>query len=101
MDLIKCAKSRLYQKINVPSDTKQLIRKIAINNIWNTYIVHIFRDKHDESFILKENSPSRLPIPVEISHEWVNTNFEYHEPEFTLYCLMGHKTDLLKSLLDM
>ena len=33
-------------------------------------------------FLLKGYLISRLTKPVELSHEWVKTNFNYQEPEF-------------------
>ena len=42
--LIKRAKSILKQKIKPSRDTKRCIREIAINNGWNTQVVHILRE---------------------------------------------------------
>ena len=42
----------------------------------------ILREKCDGNFIFKENLLIILPNPVELSHEWVKTNFKYQEPEF-------------------
>ena len=62
--------------------TKRLKNKTTINNGWNSHIVHILCEKCDGKFIFKEKILSRLPKTVEISHEWVKTNFKYQEPEF-------------------
>ena len=80
--LIKSEKYRSNQKINLPLDTKRRIRKIVINNFWNTQIVHILHKKRDGIFIFKGNMLSRLTKPVELSHDWVLTNLKYQEPEF-------------------
>ena len=68
--------------MKIPHDTKQRIRKIAINNGWNTHIFQILREKHDGNFLFNGNLLSRLPKPVELSYEWVKINFNYQEPEF-------------------
>ena len=39
-------------------------------------------DKHDEIFLFKGKYLSRLPTPVELSHEWIKTNFNYQHPDF-------------------
>ena len=80
--LIKYEKSRINQKIKFPRDTKQVIRKIAIKNGWNTRIVQIMCEKCDSTFLFKVNVLSIPPKTVEISHEWVLTNFKYQEPKF-------------------
>ena len=40
------------------------------------------REKRHGKFIFKGNIPSRLPKPIEISHEWFLKIFKYQEPEF-------------------
>ena len=57
--LIKCAKSGINKKTNFPRETKRRIRKVEINNGWNTQIVQIFHDKRDGGFIFKVNLLSR------------------------------------------
>ena len=73
--LIKCGKSRFNQK-QIPRDTKQHI-KIVINNGWNTEVVHIFCEEIDDGFLFKVNLLIRPAKHVEISYEWVLTNFKY------------------------
>ena len=88
-------------KNNFPRDTKQRIQKIAIKNGWNTHIVQIFCEKCDGKFLFKVNMISRLPNPVELSHEWVLKNSSIRIHNFTLDCLMSQKKDLLRSLQDI
>ena len=33
-------------------------------------------------FYFQRKTPSRLTKPFELSHEWINKNFKYQEPEF-------------------
>ena len=44
------------------------------------------REERDDKFIFKVNMLSRLPELVEISHEWVLTNFNYQEPKTYAKC---------------
>ena len=39
-------------------------------------------EEHDDIFCFKVNILSIPLKPVELSHEWVLTNFKYHEPSF-------------------
>ena len=55
---------------------------ISINNGWNTQIVQILGDKSGGNFLLKGILLSILPKSVELSNEWIKTNFKYQEPEF-------------------
>ena len=70
------------KNINFTCDTKWRIREIAISNVCNTHIVQILREKNDGRFIFRGYFLSGLTNPVEISHEWVLTNFKYQEPKF-------------------
>ena len=81
MPLIKCAKIRVNQKIIFPRETKRRIQEIAINNGWNTQIVHILREIRDGKFLYKGNFLSIIPKAVEQTNKWINTNFKYQEPE--------------------
>ena len=63
-------------------DKKQRIQEISINNGWNTHIVQILREKQDVNFLFKGNFLIRRPKTVGLSHELVNMNFKYKEPEF-------------------
>ena len=74
--LIKCAKYKIQQK-QIPHDTKQCMRKITINNGWNTQIAQILHEEPDGTFIFKVILISRLPKPVAISHEFVLEIFKY------------------------
>ena len=82
MSLIKRSKSRFNNKINFPRDTERHIHIIAKQNVCSTQVVYIFHGERDNKFIFKVNLLSILPKPVELSHEWVLTNFKYQEPEF-------------------
>ena len=62
--------------------TKNNTYKRTLKNGWNTQVVHILHEKRDSKFIFKGNMISRLSKPVEISHAWVLTNFQYQEPAF-------------------
>ena len=53
-----------------------------MNNSWTTQIFQILHDKHGRKFLFKGKFLSRLPKPVELSHEWVLKIFKYHYPEF-------------------
>ena len=79
-DLIKCAKTRVNQKINFLCDTKRQIRKIVINNGRNRQIFHKMREKRDEKLLFKGNVLSRLLKPVGLLHECTKTNFKYQKP---------------------
>ena len=68
-DLIKRAKNRVNKRIIFPRDTRRRIRDIAINNGRNTQIVQILYEIHDRNFLFKGNFLSRLPTPVELTHE--------------------------------
>ena len=67
--LISSEKLILNQNINFPLDTKRCIRKIPINNGWNTQIVHILCEECDGKIIFKVNPMRRLPTNVELLHE--------------------------------
>ena len=66
--LVKRATLIFNQSNNLSPITKQFISKIAINNVWNTQVVHILCEKHDGKFHSKGNILSRIPKPIEISH---------------------------------
>ena len=51
-------------------------------NDWEAHILHIMHEKLDCMFHLKVNMISRLPKPVELSHEWVLKILKYQEPSF-------------------
>ena len=53
--LIKRVKNRVNQKINLPCDTKRRIRETAINNVWNTQLVQILREKRDKTIFSKKH----------------------------------------------
>ena len=40
------------------------------------------REERDGKFNLSVNLISRIPNPVELLHNWLLTNFKYHEPWF-------------------
>ena len=80
--LIKHVKTRFNQKIKFPRDTKRRIQKIVINIGWNTHMVHILCEIRDGKFLFKGKFLSRLPQPVEISHNWIKKNLKYQKPEF-------------------
>ena len=82
MNLIKRAKTRVIQKIKFLRDTKPCIQQIEINNGCNTQIVHILCDILDVDFLFKVKLLSRLPKPVELTQDWIKTNFKYQEPDF-------------------
>ena len=93
--LIKHAKYIINQKI--PCDTQQNIHKIAMNNIWNTPIVQILREKCDAKFLFKVSLLSRIANSIELLHEWVLTHFKYHETEFYSRLFDDQKKDPTKS----
>ena len=82
VDLIKRAESRSNKSINFPHDTKRCIWEIAINNGWNIYIIQILCVKYVGNFLFKGKFLSGQPKPVELSHDWVETNLKYQEPYF-------------------
>ena len=53
---------------------------MTIENGCNTYIFQILREEHDGKFYFKVDILSILPNPVELSHHWVLTNFNYRDP---------------------
>ena len=67
--LIKGAKTGVNQKRKFPLDTKQHIREIAINNGWNTYNFRILYEIRDGDFLFKGKFLTRLPKPVELTHD--------------------------------
>ena len=75
-------KSELIRKIFFPREKKRHIYSTTINNSCNTQIVKIFHAECDGNFNFSVDMLSRLPNPVEISHEWLLTNFKHQEPEF-------------------
>ena len=80
--MIKRAKTRVNQKINLPCDAKRRIQEIAINNSWNTQIVQILGEIRDGHSLFKEKFLNRLPKPVELTYEWIKKIFKDKEPEF-------------------
>ena len=88
--LIKRAKSRFNQKIKFLHDTNQVIQEFAINNGLNTQVKYILSDESDGN-CFKENVLSGLTKPVELSHEWVLTHFNYQEQEF--YARLLYESD--------
>ena len=62
------------------------MQEIAINNGWNTQIVKILHEIRDGNFLFKGTLFGRLTKFFELSHEWINTNFKYQEPEFYSRC---------------
>ena len=82
MPLIKCAKTRVNQKIKFPCNTKRCIQAILINKYCNTSIVQILREISYGDFIFKGNFLIRLPKYVELSYEWIKKIFKYQKPEF-------------------
>ena len=69
-------KTIFNQKINVPCDTKQRIREIAIK-----MIVHILSEKSYGDFLFEEILLSGLPKPVKLSNRWIKKYFQYQEPK--------------------
>ena len=55
MALTKLAKYRFNKESNFPGDKKRRIWEIAINNVQNTQIVQILREKQDENLLFKGN----------------------------------------------
>ena len=78
--LIKRAKTRVNKTIMC--GTKRRIQGVATNNGWNTQIVQILRAICDGNFLFKVNFLSRLSKHSGLTHEWINTNLKYQEPEF-------------------
>ena len=82
---------KMQSKIILPHDTKRRIFSIAINNGWNTQVVQILCERRDGEFIFKGNILSMIPKPVELSHNWVLTDFKYQEPAF--YARLFNKSE--------
>ena len=53
-----------------------------MNNGWNTQIVQVFHEIYDGNFIFQVYFLIILTRSVELSHECINTNFMYQEPDF-------------------
>ena len=66
--LIKHTKNRINKIIKFPCDTKRRIWENAINNSWNTQIVHMLCEISNVNDIFKVNLLIRLPKPVEPTH---------------------------------
>ena len=77
--LIKRANSIFNQKIKFPRDPMLLVHKNAIKSGCNTQVVQILCEERGGKIHSKGNMLSRLIKPVELSHEWVLTNFKYQE----------------------
>ena len=78
MDLIKCAKKYIQRK---KIAGHKAMHAVNFNKSGlNTNIAQIFCEKCDGKFLFNENLLIRLPTTVELSHEWIKTNFNYQKP---------------------
>ena len=63
---------------------------------WNLQAAQILREERDGEFIFKENMLSRVPKPVELSHEWFLNISSIRSQNVSLEYLMSKKKTLFE-----
>ena len=53
-----------------------------MNNDWKKQFFQILREIRNGNYLFTGNFLSRIPQPVELSHEWIKKNSKYQDQQF-------------------